>query len=140
MDYASYKKKYFVSPAPPQREGLQAMQGLSLYVQPYADAIAFYSGLFGAPQYIEGDSVHGWQLGEAWFTLFPSKAGNPRNVDIGLFMDSREKVDELFAEFVSAGAKGEAPIDTLMYEPVYVAFLRDPFSLDWSIIYRLAQK
>ena len=136
MDYESYRRKYFVRPAPKKKAGIIGQQGISVYIKDYQAAQKYYSKVFGAPQYIEGPSVTGWALGEAWFSLFPSKEGNPKNVDFSLLMDSREKVEEIFTEFISAGAKGDPPQESLLYVPVYAAFLKDPFGLDWSIIFR----
>jgi uncharacterized glyoxalase superfamily protein PhnB len=130
MDYKSYRKQNFVDPPPEQRFAFSGLYGATLYYQDYQAALDFYSKVFGQPQYKEGENTHGWQIGETYLTLFPSKEGNPRNLEVGFYVQTREEVLRLYEAFLSAGAKAvQPPEDNLMYGPVNLAFLNDPFGV-----------
>ncbi|MBT3240551.1 MAG: hypothetical protein HON98_08720 [Chloroflexi bacterium] len=134
MDYEEYRKKYFVDPQPKQRFNFVGIHGVALYYEDYAEALAFWEKVIGPPNYVEGEFTHGWTVGNTLFTLFPSKDGNPKNVEVPFVVENPEDVDKLYGAFVEAGAVGEAPIDTLMYEHVRMAVLKDPFGVELSII------
>ena len=108
---------------------------MALFYEDYAEALAFWEKVIGPPNYIEGEHTHGWTVGKTLFTLFPSKDGNPKNVEVPFVVDAVEDVDKLYQTFIEAGAIGEPPIDTLMYEHVRMAVLKDPFGVDISVIY-----
>lgn len=127
MDFEDYRRRYFVQPAPPPRFGLRGIRGAALYYQEYAGALAFYTGVFGPPAYVEGENTQAWKLGDTWLTLFPAREGGPMNVEVLLYLDSAEELDRLYSALTSAGAKGEPPADTLMFAPVRMTVLKDPF-------------
>ena len=137
MDFDEYKRKFYVQPAPPQKFKLSGLRGAAIYASPYEQALAFYTQVFGPPHYVEGETTHGWRLGDSWLSLFPSESGNPLNAELALHLDSADELDKLFAAFVEAGAEGDAPAETLMYVPVYAAFLQDPFGLAWTLVHEL---
>jgi catechol 2,3-dioxygenase-like lactoylglutathione lyase family enzyme len=129
VDYETYKKKYFIHPAPEPRFRFSGAFGATLFYQDYQEALAFYKKVLGPPAYIEGENTHGWPIGSTWLTLFPSKKGNPENVEAPFFVETPEEVDRLYEAFIAAGAQGEPPVDTLMYRPVRTALLKDPFGV-----------
>jgi catechol 2,3-dioxygenase-like lactoylglutathione lyase family enzyme len=130
MDYETYKKKYFVHPAPEPRFRFSGAYGATLFYQDYQEALAFYQKVLGPPAYIESKNTHGWPIGSTWLTLFPSKKGNPENVEIPFFVETPEEVGRLYGAFIAAGAQGEPPENTLMYRPVRTAFIKDPFGVE----------
>ena len=134
MDYESYRKKYFVDPAPEQRFNFAGLHGATLFYQDYQEALAFYQKVLGPPAYVEGEFTHGWQVGNTWLTIFPSKEGGPKNMELPFVMAAPEAVDKLYQAFIDAGVEGEAPIETLMYQPVRMAVLTDPFGVSISIV------
>jgi len=138
MDYESYRKAYYANPAPEPRFKFAGLHGATLYYEDYQEALAFYTRVLGPPAYIEGEHTHGWQVGETWLTLFPSKAGNPINVEVQFHVISPEEVDRLYQTFLDAGAKGDPPVETLMYRPVRMAVLEDPFGATVSVVCWLA--
>lgn len=134
MDFEEYRKKYFVDPQPAPRFKFSGILGTALYYQDYQAALDFYSTVLGPPAYIEGDNTHSWILGGTWLTLFPSKAGNPTNIEVPFHVETSNEVDRLYQAFIDAGAKGEEPINTLMGEPVRMCVLTDPFGVSISVV------
>ena len=134
MDYESYRKKYFVQPAPKPKYAFAGILGATLYYQDYAAALAFFEQVFGPPAYVEGEHTHGWQIGEGWLTVFPSRQGNPTNVEIPIYVQTPAEVDRLYAGFLAAGATGTAPEDVLMYQPVRSCILTDLFGVEFMIV------
>ncbi|MCW5875457.1 MAG: hypothetical protein KIS85_01125 [Anaerolineales bacterium] len=134
MDYAEYRKKFFTDPAPQQRFRLQGIMGVTLYYEDYRAALKFVAGIFGEPAYQEGDSTHGWRLGRTWLTLFPAEEGSPRNLEVPVHLQSVSELDRLYAAFIAAGATGRAPENTLMYQPVRLALVVDPFGVTWQLV------
>lgn len=137
MDYAEYVRRFFRDPVPPERFSTLGLIGATLYYEDYAAALEFVTKVFGEPIYKEGENTHGWRLGLSWLTLFPGKAGNPTNVEVPLYMKSAQELDKLYAAFIAAGASGAAPQNTLMYEPVRMAILTDPFGVTWDLVAQL---
>lgn len=133
MDFETYKKKYFTDPAPEPRFGFKGILGTAVYYQDYAAALAFFEQVFGAPAYVEGEFTHAWQLGNTWLTVFPAKQGSPSNVEVMVYLKDAKEVDRLYAEMIAAGASGEPPVDTLMFVPVRIATLQDPFGGQFSL-------
>jgi len=129
MDYQTCRKKYFKHPAPLPRFSFSGALGATLYYQDYEEALGFYEKVLGPPAYIEGENTHGWQVGSTWLTLLRGKNGNPKNVEVPFFVETPEEVDRLYEAFVAAGAKGEPPANDLMYEPVRMCVLTDPFGV-----------
>jgi len=97
-------------------------------------ALAFYTEVLGPPAHIEGEHTHSWTVGSTWLTVFPSKGGDPANVEVGFYVETPEEVDLLANAFISAGAKGEPPIDTMMHVPVRMSILTDPFGVSIAVI------
>ena len=137
MDYESYHRAYFTDPQPESRFPFVGFSGVSLYIKEYDRALAFYRCVLGPPAYVEGDSTHGWPIGNGWLTLFPAKEGGPRNMDVTIEVANPEDVGQLYQAFIDAGATGEPPSDQLLYEPVRYASLTDPFGTIIVIISHL---
>lgn len=134
MDFEEYRAKYYTDPPPKQRFAFAGVGGAILYYQNYAAALAFFRQVFGEPAYIEGQHTHGWQLGESWLTVFPAKEGNPTNLEIPIYLQNPAEVDALYAAFIEAGATGEPPQDTLMYAPVRMTVMTDPFGVMFTLV------
>jgi hypothetical protein len=137
MDYAEYVRSFFRDPMPAERFSTHGVIGATLYYEDYATALEFVTKVFGEPIYKEGENTHGWRLGLSWLTLFPAKSGNPTNCEVPLYVKSAQELDKLYAAFIAAGATGEAPQNTLMYEPVRMAILTDPFGVTWDLVAQL---
>lgn len=134
MDYESYRKKYYTDPPPPQKFAFSGILGATLFYQEYELALAFFRQVFGEPAYVEGEFTHGWQLGNSWLTVFPAKAGSPANLEVPIYLQTPEEVDRLYAAFTAAGAVGEPPVDTLMYKPVRMTVMTDPFGVQFTLV------
>lgn len=134
MDYEAYRKKHFTDPAPQPRFEFSGLMGYALYLQDYQAALDFYTEVLGQPAYVEGEFTHGWQLGNAWLTLFPAQEGKPSSVEVHLKMAAPGDVDKLHAAFLAAGAEGPEPSDELMYEPLRFAMVTDPFGTQFLIV------
>jgi len=133
MDFEEYRKRYYTDPTPPQRYKFSGIQGATLFYQQYAQALAFFRQVFGEPAYVEGEFTHGWKIGHSWLTVFPAGAGSPANLEIPIYLQAPEEVDKLYAAFIAAGAQGELPIETLMYTPVYMTVVTDPFGVQYTL-------
>lgn len=138
MDYETYRKTYFTSPPPEPRFDLLGVQGATLYYADYSAALQFYTQVFGPPNYKEGDSTHGWRLGNTWLTLFPARTGVPANLELPFYLPTRAAVDALYTALIAAGAAGGPPSEALMYRPVYMAVLTDPFGVVLDLVCELA--
>ena len=137
MDYESYKKAYFTDPAPQPKYDFLGLHGVALYFSDYPAAVDYYTKVLGPPAYVEGDSTKGWQIGNIWLTLFPSKSGNPQNTEIHFLMKTPQEAERLQQAFIAAGGKGEPSSDQLMYEPLRFCSVKDPFGTDILILSRL---
>lgn len=137
MNYEEYRRKYFVDPAPQERFDAEGILGATLYYQDYQAALDFIRQIFGDPVYVEGENTHGWRIGRSWLSVFPAKEGGPSNTEIPIYLQSAEEVDRLYKAFLDAGATGEEPQNTLMYEPVRMAIVTDPFGATWDLVARL---
>lgn len=133
MDYETYQKENFIKPQPEPRYKYTGSFGITLYYQDYEQAVSFYEQVLGPAAYQEGDSTRGWKIGTGWLTLLRGKNGNPQNMEISFELDSPEQAAALQQAFIQAGAWGFPPEDTLMYEPVRVCPVRDPFGVDIMI-------
>lgn len=127
MDEDAYRRAYFAEPAPSPRFRFSGIAGVSLYIERYDEAVAFYTAVLGPPAYREGRSTHGWPIGPDWLTLFPAGAGGPACMDVTIRVASPGEVAALRDAFVAAGATGELPSDQLLYEAVRYAQVTDPF-------------
>ena len=109
---------------------------ISLYLLDLAEAVAFYTGIFGPPDEIYAEDPHyGWKLGATWLTLFESKIGtapesNPHNTEFAIQVAEPGEVDRLYEALVAAGAKPcNTPEDTEMYVPMRFSCVDDPFGV-----------
>lgn len=108
---------------------------VSLYIDRYDEAIAFYSTVFGAPGYAEGESIVGWKMGATWLTVFrgddaPHNGSDPRNTEFAIQVATPADVDRLIGRLVDAGATAfREPSDTTMYEPMRFGCVDDPFGV-----------
>jgi hypothetical protein len=134
MDYQTYRDKYFVKPAPEARFGFRGIFGATLYFEDYAAAVAYYSRVLGPPAYVEGENTNGWRIGSTWLTLLAAKQGYPQNVEIQIVMETPAEADRLQRAFIEAGGSGPDPLDDLMYEPVHLCPVRDPFGTEILIV------
>lgn len=134
MDFEEYRKKYYTDPQPEPKHKFSGILGATLYYQDYPAALAFFRQVFGEPGYVEGEFTHGWQVGQSWLTVFPSKAGSPTNIEVPIYLASPEEVDKLYAVFMAAGAEGNPPLDTLMYVPVRMTVVTDPFGVSFALV------
>jgi uncharacterized glyoxalase superfamily protein PhnB len=107
----------------------------SLYIDRYDEAIAFYSNVFGSPEYSEANELVGFRMGATWLTVFrgtdgPHKGSDPRNTEFAVQVSTPSDVDRLARKLVDAGAREfSAPRDTRMYERMRFACVDDPFGV-----------
>jgi hypothetical protein len=134
MDFNEYRQSYFVDPPPEPRFRFKGTFGTTLYFERYKEATAFYEQVLGPPGYVEGEDTRGWQIGNGWLTLLHGKRGDPQNVEITFEFETPEEAEALQRAFISAGAKGPAPSDQLMYRPIRSCPVIDPFGVEFMII------
>ncbi len=134
MDYDEYQKAYFTEPTPTPRFLFNGSISVTLFFEAYESAIHYYQQVLGLPAYVEGDGTRGWPIGSGWLTLLRGKFGNPQNVEITLQMANPQEAERLQRAFISAGGKGQAPSDQLMYVPIRSCAVRDPFGTELLII------
>jgi catechol 2,3-dioxygenase-like lactoylglutathione lyase family enzyme len=140
MDYETYRQNYYVQPIPKGRFGFTGIHGITLYYQDYEAAADYYQRVLGPPAYVEGESTKGWQVGDTWLTLLRGVDGNPVNVELMIVMQNPGEADRLQRAFIEAGGSGPDPADTLMYEPVHVCPVTDPFGTDLMIYSPLEER
>jgi len=134
MDFKEYREKFYVDPQPEPRYAFSGLAGFSVFISEYDNALAYYTEVLGPPAYIEGESTHGWRMGNAWFTLFPAREEGPKRMEVTILMDSVAEAERLHAAFLAAGGSGEPPTDELMYDPIRFCAVKDPFGTDILII------
>lgn len=127
MEFEEYRKAFFVDPPPEPRFGFTQAGGPTLWYTDYEAAVAYYTEVLGPPNYVEGEATRGWQIGSSLLTLLAGGDGHPRNVEIGILMDSPEEADRLQRAFIEAGGTGPEPTDELMYAPIRFCPVTDPF-------------
>ena len=137
MDFNEYRAKYYTHPAPEPRYSFSGILGTAVYYQEYQAALKFFQEVFGPPAYVEGAFTHGWQIGNTWLTVFPAKQGGPANMEVMIYLNTPEEVDRLYKAMIGARASGNPPVDTLMYVPVRIATLQDPFGGAFSLVAEL---
>ena len=133
MDYATYRHAYFTDPAPAARFDLEGVFGTTLYYSDYEEAVEFYAAVLGPPAYVEGAATRGWRIGGTWLTLLAGGDGRPRNVEVPIVASTPAEAERLQAAFIDAGASGPHPQDGLMYEPVRLCPVTDPFGTELLI-------
>ena len=136
MDYEAYRQAYFAQPQPVPRYEFSGMFGFALFFAAYDRALSYYSEVLGPPGYVEGEYTRGWLLGDLWLTLLPAESGDPGNVELQLVMTSQKEAERLHDAFIKAGGIGQEPVDTLMYEPLRLYPVSDPFGTKILIIAR----
>ena len=134
MDYESYKASFFVEPPPRPRFDYKGLLGITLYYQEFKQAVEFYSQVLGPPVYQEGVGTRGWRVGGTWLTLLKGPDGSPKNVELSLVMKDSAEAERLRAAFLAAGASGPEPSNQLMYAPVFLCPVKDPFGTDILIV------
>jgi uncharacterized glyoxalase superfamily protein PhnB len=134
MDFEEYCKRFFTNPPPEQKYRFRGIVGATLFYHDYPGALVFLQQVFGEPAYIEGEFTHGWQVGDSWLTVFPAKEGSPTNIEVPIYLQSQEEVYKLYRAFIAAGAQGDPPIDTLMYRPVWMTVVTDPFGVQYVLV------
>lgn len=135
MDLTTYRQRFFTDPVPAPRFAYHGVHGITLYFAAFGAAVAYYARVLGPPAYVEGDDTRGWRLGDSWLTLLSGGDGAATNVEVSIVMATPAEADRLQAAFVAAGGTGAAPSDDLMYAPVRLCRVRDPFGtaiLIWS--------
>ncbi len=107
----------------------------SFYFKDFDKAIAFYTAIFGPPQY-DDPRIKGWKIGDTWLTFFPAEDmggdphGNPRNAEFAVQVAAPEQVDTLYNALIAAGATPcRAPEDTRMYDNMRYCCVDDPFGV-----------
>lgn len=130
MDYETYRANYLVDPPPKQRFEFAGGVWATLYFEDYEEAIHYYTEVLGPPGYVEGEGTRGWRLGQAWLTLLKGNSGNPQNVELNFVMGTPAEAERLQAAFVAAGGGGAEATDELMYVPVRMCPVVDPFGTD----------
>jgi len=135
MDYKEYRRKYFTDPAPEPRYQVRGIHGATLFYEDYQAALHFFQQVFGPPAYVEGENTHGWKIGDSWLTVFPANQGSPQNIEVPIYLQTAEGVDRLYQACLTAGAHGNPPQDTLMYLPVRIAIVTDPFGVMFTLVH-----
>lgn len=136
MDYNTYRHAYFADPAPEQRFDLEGVLGVTLYFSEYRAAVEFYTRVLGPPTYAEGSGTRGWRLGGTWLTLLSGGDGAPAGVEVPIVASTPAEAERLQQAFIDAGASGPHPSDELMYLPVRVCPVTDPFGTELLIYAR----
>ena len=134
MDYEAYRQAFFTSPEPRSKFIFDRIFGFALFIERYDEAVEFYSQVLGTPGYVEGSGTRGWKLGDMWLTLLRTRDGNPKNVELQLTVSDEGEAEGLREAFLKAGAEAEEPVEVLMYEPVKLYPLVDPFGTAITII------
>ena len=134
MDYKEYQKAFFADPLPDPRFEFVVIRGISLYYKEFDAAVQYYSLVLGPPVYIEGEFTRGWRIGDSWLTVFQANDGNPQNAEATIVMNSPEEAERLQKAFIKAGGLGGDPSDELMYEPIRMCPVQDPFGTNFIII------
>ena len=137
MDFETYKQNFYADPPPEPRFQFNGAFGVALFYENYAQLVEYYSAVLGPPAYVEGEGTRGWRIGEGWLTLFKAKEGTPGNVEITFIMETPAEAEALQRAFIEAGGTGEAPSDQLMYEPLRMCSVTDPFGTEILIVARI---
>lgn len=137
MDFESDYQKYFLLPPPPPRFQYTGHFGMTLYYQDFTEAVAFYEQVLGPAGYQEGDHTRGWKIGTGWLTLLKGNNGKPTNVELTFELETAKEAEAMQQAFIQAGATGQEPSDQLMYTPVRLCAVVDPFGVDVMIFAKI---
>ncbi len=129
MDYDTYRTSYFVEPEPTPRFDA-AIGGATLYFEDYGAAVAYYTEVLGDPAYVEGEGTRGWRLGTSWLTLLAGGDGAPSNTEVMVRAASASEAEAIQQAFIAAGGSGPSPSDQLMFTPVRMCPVTDPFGTE----------
>lgn len=134
MDNAGTGKRGTEDPNGDRGFEVAGLAYVTLYIEDYEKAVAYYTGVFGEPDCKQAQFM-GWAMGDTWLTVFPSKTGNapgknPRNMEFAVRVKAREQVDVLHARLVELGGVDKwTPEDTEMYDKMRFACVDDPFGV-----------
>jgi GNAT superfamily N-acetyltransferase len=134
MDINAYRSAYFTDPPPEPHYRFSGSFGVTLFLEDFATAVAYYERVLGPPAYVQGEGTRGWRIGDGWLTFLKGSKGGPRNVEFTLELETAEEAEELQRAFIAAGGQGPAPSDQLMYRPVRSCPVIDPFGTEIMII------
>jgi len=119
----------------------------TIYVKDFEAAVAFYSSVFGKPEYSEDKGrILGWPMGATYLTIMTADQGidkdrNPCNSEFAIQVARPEEVDLLHRALVEAGATDFWDArDTVMYQPMRYAVVDDPFGVRIDIYCPLPDK
>ena len=133
MNYEDYRNAHFADPIPEPRFCFSG-SAITLYFEKYEVATDYYERVLGPPAYVEGEGTKGWQIGSDWLTLLRGKSGSPKNIELTFRMETPLDAEKLQQAFIEAGGQGTDPSDQLMYEPVRLYPVCDPFGTEILII------
>jgi uncharacterized glyoxalase superfamily protein PhnB len=55
-------------------------------------------------------------------------------LEVPIYLQTPQEVNRLYAAFIAAGAQGEPPTNTLMYTPVHMTVVTDPFGVQFTLV------
>jgi hypothetical protein len=139
LKYEEYKRNYIRNPEE-QEFGFESLNSVTLFYEDFHAAINYYTDVLGKPNYQEGEFTFGWRIGTGWLTILKGKSGNPSNVEIAFIMKSYEEANLLQQAFIEAGGTGQEPVDTLMYDPVHICPVTDPFGVEIMVYAKVDKK
>ena len=140
MNYEEYRKAYYPDPQPKSKFNFSRVGGVSLYFAEYEKALDYYTQVLGPPNYVEGKSTRGWQIGETWLTLFKAEEGAPTNMEFYLEMQTPAEAERLQRALIDAGGEGPDPTDELMYAPIRFCYVTDPFGTNILVFSKLTKE
>ena len=136
MSNEDYQQYFLRDPQSEPLYGFESMNAVTLFFEDFFPAINYYTAVLGEPHYKEGEYTYGWRISSAWLTILKGSAGNPRNVEIAFMMQNAAEADRLQQAFIAAGGVGQPPQDTLMYDPVHLCPVTDPFGVEIMVFAR----
>jgi hypothetical protein len=132
LDFAAYERAFFTMPPPPPRFRFQRISGVAIEVEDLERAQAFYAQVLGPPAYVESDA-RGWRIGQTWLTLLPGER-RAASVSFSIEVETPQEADRLQRAFADAGATIRPASDQLMYRPIRMCPVVDPFGTDILVI------
>ena len=135
MDFDEYQREFFIRPTPIPRFPFTRIGGVTITVERFEEACAFYRAVLGPPAFVEGAEAVGWPLADAWLTLLPGRGGSSAaTVSMTLEVATAAEADRLQQTFVHAGATASPARNTFMYEQVRFCPVTDPFGTEIIIV------
>ncbi len=74
---------------------------------------------------------------QSWLTLLKGNKGNPTNVELTFELETAKEAEAMQQAFIREGASGQEPSDQLMYTPVRLCPVVDPFGVDVMIFAKI---